>query len=54
MARAENEKLSHLLRTKEKRIAALEMQVAQLTLQMSEMREENSKLLRIFGPTASP
>jgi len=38
-----------LVVNKEKRIAALEIQIAQLTRQMSELREENSKLLRAFN-----
>jgi hypothetical protein len=42
--KAENERLIVVLQSKEKRIAALEIQVSQLTRQLSEMKEENAKL----------
>jgi hypothetical protein len=42
--RGENERLMQLVGAKEKRIASLEIQVTQLTRQISEIREENAKL----------
>jgi len=45
----DNEQLVRMLETKDKRISTLEMQVAQLTKQMSEIREENARLLRTLN-----
>jgi len=51
--RGENERLMQLVGAKEKRIVALELQVAQLTRQISEIRDENSKLLQVISQTQS-
>jgi len=49
--RGEIERLMQLVGAKEKRIVALELQVAQLTRQISEIRDENSKLLQVISQT---
>jgi len=51
--KCDNERLLRLIVTKDKRISTLEMQVAQLTRQMSEIREENAKLLRALNSNQS-
>lgn len=48
--KSENDRLTKLVEVKERRIAALEIQVSQLTRQISEIREENAKLHRALNP----
>jgi hypothetical protein len=48
LLKVENDRLLRLVEVKDKRIATLEMQVAQIARQMSEIREENAKLLRVL------
>lgn len=48
--KSENERLAKLLEVKDRRIAALEIQVSQLTRQITEIREENVKLHRALNP----
>ncbi|CAL8115072.1 unnamed protein product [Orchesella dallaii] len=48
--KSENERMAKLLEVKDRRIAALEIQVSQLTRQISEIREENAKLHRALNP----